>query len=313
MILFTRPLEPNQRERILSVAPQAGLVEEKDLLADDTLIQRIEICYPRLPDELWDKATSLRWLQSNWTGVEALLAVPAVLRHPAVITNVHVQPQSIAEHLWGMTLSLTRNLNASRRLQENGVWDNKTATSGLSTLADRWLCIAGFGAIGARCATVGRALGMRIIGISRNGRPHPLADEIVGPEKRIQAFSRARVIMMLLPDTRETRGFVGTRELDAMDGAFLLNAGRGSAIDTDALMAALKDGRVRAAGLDVTDPEPLPAGHPLWSMPNVFITPHYSGMHPGYDEEAFEVFFANLQRWVRGQPLQGIVDRTLGY
>ncbi len=88
-----------------------------------------------------------------------------------------------------------------------------------------------------------------------------------------------------------------------MRGALLLNAGRGTSIVTDELVPALQDGRVRGAGLDVTDPEPLPPGHPLWTMPNVIITPHYGGVHPGYDEEAFSVFCANLERWTRGQPL----------
>ena len=98
-----------------------------------------------------------------------------------------------------------------------------------------------------------------------------------------------------------------------MQGAFLLNAGRGSSVDTDALVEALKNGTVRGAGLDVTDPEPLPAGHPLWGMPNAVITPHYAGVHPGYAEEAFETFLANLDRWVRGEPLQNVVDKSLGY
>ncbi|HTP59689.1 MAG TPA: NAD(P)-dependent oxidoreductase, partial [Spirochaetia bacterium] len=123
----------------------------------------------------------------------------------------------------------------------------------------------------------------------------------------------SRVIMLLLPDTPDTRRFVGKEELDAMQGAFLLNAGRGSSIDTEALVGALRAGTVRGAGLDVTDPEPLPKGHPLWSMPNVVITPHYGGVHPGYEEEAFDVFLANLVRWVRGEPLENVVDKGAGY
>ena len=144
-------------------------------------------------------------------------------------------------------------------------------------------------------------------------RPIPRADEVVGPETRRDVFARSRVIMLILPETPDTTGFVGRAELDVMQGAFLLNAGRGSAIATDQLVEALQDGRVRGAGLDVTDPEPLPNGHPLWGMPNVIITPHYGGVHPGYDEEAFAVFCANLERWVRGQPLQNVVDKTAGY
>jgi phosphoglycerate dehydrogenase-like enzyme len=108
-------------------------------------------------------------------------------------------------------------------------------------------------------------------------------------------------------------GFVGRPELDAMEGVFLLNAGRGPSVVTVELVAALKDGRVRGAGLDVTDPEPLPDGHPLWSLPNVIITPHYGGVHPRYNEEAFEVFCRNLGRWVRGEPLEHVVDRAAGY
>jgi phosphoglycerate dehydrogenase-like enzyme len=135
----------------------------------------------------------------------------------------------------------------------------------------------------------------------------------VGPESRRDAFSRSRVIMIVLPDTPHTRGFVGREELAAMNGAFLLNAGRGSSVDTDALVEALRNGKVRGAGLDVTDPEPLPAGHPLWAMENVVITPHYAGAHPGYGEEALDVFLDNLGRWLRGEQLRNIVDRTAGY
>ncbi|HYW81888.1 MAG TPA: NAD(P)-dependent oxidoreductase [Spirochaetia bacterium] len=135
----------------------------------------------------------------------------------------------------------------------------------------------------------------------------------MGPEDRREAFARSRVIMLLLPDTRETRQFVGREELNAMQGAFLLNAGRGSSVDTAALVDALRAGNVRGAGLDVTDPEPLPKGHPLWSMENVVLTPHYGGVHPGYEEEAFVVFLANMGRWVRGEPLENVVDKDAGY
>ena len=98
-----------------------------------------------------------------------------------------------------------------------------------------------------------------------------------------------------------------------MKGAFILNGGRGSSIDLPALVDALAAGNVRGAGLDVTDPEPLPPGHPLWAMPNVVITPHYAGNHPGYDKEAFSVFLDNLGRWMQGKELRNIVDRSAGY
>lgn len=313
LILLTQALTGNQAARLRSVAPAARVVEEARLSSDPGLIARIEICYPRLPRELWTGAVNLQWLQTNMAGIDSLLRMSEVRGHPAVITNVHIHGNCVAEHLWGMTLMLTRNLHRAVLSQEKGIWNSAPLSEGLSSLAGKTLCIAGLGVIGERCAVIGRALGMRVIGIRRHARPSPVADEVVGPEERRDACARSRIVMLLLPDTRDTRVFIGKEELGAMHGAFLLNAGRGSSVDTAALVDALHAGNVRGAGLDVTDPEPLPKGHPLWSMPNVVITPHYGGVHPGYDEEAFDVFLANLGRWVRGEPLEHVVDRDAEY
>jgi phosphoglycerate dehydrogenase-like enzyme len=312
-ILLTQALTDDQATRLKSVAPAARIVEKARLAEDPSLLARIEICYPRLPRELWTGATNLQWLQSDIAGVDSLLKMAEIAAHPALITNVHIHGNCVAEHLWGMTLMLTRNLHRAVLAQEKGVWNNAPLTEGLSSLAGRTLCIAGLGAIGEQCAAIGRTLGMRVVGIKRHPGASPVADEVVGPEKRREAFARSRIIMLLLPDTWDTRLFVGKKELDAMQGAFLLNAGRGTSVDTAALVDALRAGNVRGAGLDVTDPEPLPQSHPLWSMPNVVITPHYGGVHPGYEEEAFDVFLANLGRWLRGEPLDNVVDRDAGY
>jgi phosphoglycerate dehydrogenase-like enzyme len=313
VILITAKLGEEQEARIRAAAPGARIVREPDIDAEPDLVRRIEICYPRLPSALWKNAVKLAWLQSSFAGMDSLLALPAAREHPALFTNVHIHAHCIAEHLWGMALMLTRNLHKSLRAQESGTWETALVSEGVETLAGRTLCIAGLGVIGAHCAALGRAFGMRVIGISRSGRQANAVDEMAGPDKRRDVFARSQVIMLILPDTPETKGFVGKAELDVMKGVCLLNAGRGGSIVTNQLVKALQDGRVRAAGLDVTDPEPLPSGHPLWNMPNVIITPHYGGVHPGYDEEALSVFCSNLERWVRGQPLQNVVDKTAGY
>jgi D-2-hydroxyacid dehydrogenase (NADP+) len=313
MILITAKLGEGHEARIRAAAPGARIVSEQEIAADPGLVGQVEICYPRLPSELWKTAGRLRWLQATSAGVDNLLALPEAREHPALITNVHIRAHCISEHLWGMALMLTRNLHKSLRAQDEGTWQTAQVSDGVATLAGRTLCIAGLGVIGTHCAALGRVFGMHVIGISRHAHPNSSVDEVVGPDKRREAFERSRVIMLILPDTSETKGFVGKPELDAMKGAFLLNAGRGGSIVTDELVTALQDGRVRGAGLDVTDPEPLPTGHPLWSLPNVIITPHYGGVHPGYDEEAFTVFCSNLERWVRRQPLQHAVDKTAGY
>jgi phosphoglycerate dehydrogenase-like enzyme len=118
----------------------------------------------------------------------------------------------------------------------------------------------------------------------------------------------------ILPLTSSTRGWIGQRELETLPrGAFVVNVGRGGTVDTEALVQALRSGHLAGAGLDVTEPEPLPPEHPLWTLPNVIITPHYSGAQPGYYQELGELFLANLQRYVRGEPLVNVVDKAAGY
>ena len=313
VILVTAALTEEQSARLRAAARGARIVAETDLSSDPGLAAQVEICYPSMPAALWQSAGRLKWLQSDMAGVETVLRAAGSAGHAAVITNVHIHGVTIAEHLWGMALMLTRNFGRAVRLQAAGVWNRDAVTEGLSSLEGRTLCVVGLGAIGERCAAIGRAFGMRVIGIRRRPAPSPWADEVVGPASRKDAFSRSRVIMIALPDTPGTRGFIGREELASMSGAYLLNAGRGSSVDTDALVEALRSGTVRGAGLDVTDPEPLPGGHPLWAMENVVITPHYAGAHPGYAEEAFDVFLDNLGRWMRGEPLRNVVDRAAGY
>jgi D-2-hydroxyacid dehydrogenase (NADP+) len=313
VILVTTPLDSQHEARLRAAAPGARIVREEDLSADPDLVRRVEVCYPRLPSRLWASAERLRWLQSSYAGMDSLLALPEARGHPAVFTNVHIHVHCVAEHLWGLALMLVRNLHGSLRAQARRTWDTTGVSGDVGTLAGGLLCVAGLGAIGTQCAAMGRLLGMRVVGISRRAGPSPSAHEVVGPEKRREVFAEARLIMLVLPGTEETRGFVGKAELDAMKGPWIVNGGRGTAIATDELVRALQDGRVRGAGLDVTEPEPLPDGHPLWGLANALITPHYAGVHPGYEEEAFRVFCENLRRWVRGEPLQHVVDKAAGY
>jgi D-2-hydroxyacid dehydrogenase (NADP+) len=181
-------------------------------------------------------------------------------------------------------------------------------------LTGKTLCVVGLGTIGHRCAELGAALGMRVIGVRRSPRPTPPAEAVYAAKDLCQALGRADVVIIVLPGTAETAGLIGRAELAALpQGALLLNAGRGKTVDTDALVAALASGHLAGAGLDVVDPEPLPPEHPLWTMPNVLITPHTSGLHRTYTPEATAAFLDNLRRFLAGQELVGVVDKTLGY
>ncbi len=313
VILLGRPLPPNMLAELLTLVPGARIVTEADLAAEPALIERVEVCYAHLPSKLWPRAATLRWFQSPWAGMEGLLAIPEARRHPAMFTNARIHAAPIGEHLWGMLLSLVRNLPRARELQRRRRWDRGAFEPGPALLEGRTLCVAGLGEIGARCARIGRAFGMRVIGIRRGALPHPDADEVVGPADRGRAFAAADVVMAVLPATGATRAFIGRAEFALMRGTLFLNAGRGSTVDTDALVAALRDGTVRAAGLDVTDPEPLPRRHPLWRMPNVLITPHYAGSSAENEERAARVFLDNLRRFAAGEPLVNLVDKAAGY
>ncbi len=317
VIFLGQPLSGEERSAVLALAPDARLVEAADCSADTALAEAIEICWHLLPTGLWPRARSLRWLQASRAGVEWLSSTPGAAAHPVVVTNVHIHAGAVSQHLWAMCLALTRNLHAAIMQKERQVLDRSALVKGLATLEGRTACIVGLGTIGTRCARIAKALGMHVIGIRRRPQAGGLepgtADEIAGPEGLLPALERARVVMVVVPGTPATRGMIGRREMAALQGAYLLNAGRGWCLDTDALVEALRDGRVRGAGLDVTDPEPLPAGHPLWTMPQVILTPHYAGDHPGYAREAFAVFLDNLGRYLRGEPLRNVVDKAAGY
>jgi phosphoglycerate dehydrogenase-like enzyme len=313
VILLGRDFPPALRAELDTIVPGAQVISRADLDADPSLLGRVEVCYSHLPSRRWSEAVSLRWFQSSWAGMEGLLALSEARHHPAVFTNARIHAAPISEHLWGMLLSLVRNLPLARDLQRRRRWDRETCQAGRTILQGKTLCVAGLGEIGSRCARIGRAFGMRVVGIRRDPSPHPDTDEVVGPADRHRAFAAADAVMVILPATAATRAFVGRGEFAAMRGVVFLNAGRGSTVDTDALVAALRGGAVRAAGLDVTDPEPLPRRHPLWRMPNVLITPHCAGSHAEYAERAARVFLDNLRRYVRGEPLESVVDKEAGY
>ncbi|HYW84823.1 MAG TPA: hypothetical protein VFB30_16285, partial [Spirochaetia bacterium] len=147
LILLTQTLTDDQMARLTSVVPGARIVRESQVSADPGLLARVEICYPRLPRELWAGAVSLQWLQASFAGVDSLLKMPETRAHPAVITNVHIHANCVAEHLWGMTLMLTRNLKRAVLAQEQGVWNEAPLSESLSSLAGRTLCGAGLGVI----------------------------------------------------------------------------------------------------------------------------------------------------------------------
>ncbi len=303
---------PHFIQKVRSIAPHACIVTSKDLKTDPSLIEHVEIVLGGLERNLFPQAHRLKWLQNTGAGMD-WAEYPEITSHPVILTNVHIHAVPISEHLFGMLLMLTRALHTAYHQQQEKVWKESTL-SHIDVISDKTLCVVGLGVIGRRCAMLGKAHGMRVIGVRRHPHSTPDVTRIYGPDKIREALSQADVVMTILPNTLNTRKLIGRAEFAAMQKkVFFLNGGRGKTVDTDALVEALRNGTVKGAGLDVVDPEPLPPSHPLWEMPNVIITPHYSGFFPRYGESVTRIFLDNLHRYITGEPLRFVVNKNEGY
>jgi phosphoglycerate dehydrogenase-like enzyme len=178
----------------------------------------------------------------------------------------------------------------------------------------RTLGILGLGAIGEALAVRAAALGMRVIGTQRAPKPHPAVECVEPPERTDLVLAESDVVVLLLPLTAETRGLLSRERLARMKpGALLVNLARGGIVDEDALVEALREGRLAGAAFDVFATEPLPAESPLWDAPNLWITPHMAGGFPEILDETTRLFAENVARLERGEPVRNAIDRERGY
>jgi D-2-hydroxyacid dehydrogenase (NADP+) len=312
-ILLSARHDEGLAERIHQFAPAARILSREDLDHDPDAIAEVEVVYGGLKAEFFPRAGRLRWLQSTGAGA-GWAQRPEVRDHPVVVTNAHIHADQIAEHLFGLLLMLNHRLHETYLLQRDQQWQAPPTARTITTLPGRRLCVLGLGVIGRRCAMLGAAHGMEVVGLRRHPRPDEHCRAVYGVDRLEEALTGAEVVMNLLPGASATAKLIGRGQLELLaDGAVFLNAGRGSTVDTDALVEALRSGKLAGAGLDVVDPEPLPPGHPLWTTPNVLITPHYAGLVADYHARAERVFLANLRRYLAGRPLQGVVDKEAGY
>jgi glyoxylate/hydroxypyruvate reductase A len=262
----------------------------------------------KFPPDLYAKAGRLRWLQGMGAGVDWAL-VPS-LPPPVVITRAPgVFGPWMAEYVIGWCLWITQRMEAYRKAHAHREWVQHLAPE---RLGGKTLAIVGLGDIGRMVARTARALGMRIIGVTRSGRPVAGVDRVHPRRELRRALGAADFVVLVVPLNEATRGMIGAGELATMrPTAWLLNIGRGAVIDETALVHALEHRTIAGAILDVFTTEPLPADHPLWSLDNAVITPHISG--PNVPGDIAPVFNENLARYLAGRPLRHIVDRRRGY
>jgi phosphoglycerate dehydrogenase-like enzyme len=267
-------------------------------------------------------STRLRWVQSPAVGVGSLM-FPEMLASPIVITSARgIRARAIAEHVLGVTLALARRLPVAIRAQAAHRWAQEEiegASAEVLTLSGRRMGIVGLGAIGLELVKIAAPFGFRISAIRRRaGEPLPggplMIDEVWPPDRLHDLLAKSDVVVLAAPHTPETRRLIGRPELDRIRrGAFLVNIARGKLVDDDAVVEALRDGRLGGAALDVFSEEPLPPSSPYWDLPNVIVTPHTSGAMQDYWTPLVALFSDNLRRFAEGRPLLNVVDKAAGY
>jgi phosphoglycerate dehydrogenase-like enzyme len=261
--------------------------------------------------EHWSEFTRLRWIHAGTAGVERVL-FPELAASDVILTNSrYIFDQALAEYTIGLICALSKDLYTTFRHQTEHRWVQRET----ETLAGKTVVMVGVGPIARSIARMAKAMGMPVRGIGRSARSGD-ADfgDVDGPSALRAAFAAADYVVMVLPSTPQTVRMVDSGAIGALKPtARLVNVGRGSTLDQDALCTALRDGRIAGAALDVMSPEPLPADSPLWDVPNLIISPHMSGDHTGSQREIAVLFERNLERFQRGEPLLNVVDKRLGY
>jgi phosphoglycerate dehydrogenase-like enzyme len=278
-------------------------------------IQALLLGRGRLPvDELLDHAPKLRWIQTAGAGVDRLLT-PRLRDSGIVLTNSSgVHAVAIAEHVLGLMLAFARQLPLLLQSQAASRWAQRPLR-GTFELQGQTLAVLGLGAIGAALAQKASAFGLRVLAVRRRpGPPPPGVERVVGFDGLDAVLREADHVAICLPLTDATRGLFDAPRLARLKpGAHLYNIGRGAIVDSHALLRALEGGRLAGAGLDVTDPEPLPTASRLWRHPRVIITSHTSGSAPHNAARVVDILIDNLGRAQRGEPLRNVVDLDAGY
>jgi len=261
-------------------------------------------------------ATRLVWVQASSAGVERCFAAEAIASGDVMLTNMQkMSSPAIGEHAIAMMLSLTRGLVHHTRIMPEGQWHRRVGDAiGMMSLDGKTLLVVGLGGIGTAAAKRASALGMRVLATRNSSRSGPDFVDYVGLSGELHELAaQADVVINALPLTPATEGIFDDAFFDAAKpGMFFINVARGRSVVTDDLVAALRDGRVAGAGLDVTDPEPLPSDHPLWQIPNVVITPHIAWYgSDGERQRALER--ENIRRFIAGDALLNVVDPAQRY
>ncbi|MBK5290528.1 MAG: D-2-hydroxyacid dehydrogenase [Acidobacteriia bacterium] len=258
-------------------------------------------------------APNLRWVHSLSAGVENTL-FPELVASAIPLTNARgVFSRSLGEFVITAALYFDKNIAQMKRQQQEGRW----ASMEVEELHGKTMGIVSYGTIGRCCAHLAKAFGMRVLATRRQPElsgSDPLLDAVFAPAQLGEMMAQSDFVVVCSPLTAGTRGMIGATELARMKPeAVFMNVGRGPVVVESALIEVLREGRIRGAALDVFDHEPLPSGHPFYSLENVLLSPHSADHTPGWSDSSMEFFVENFERYTRGEPLENLVDKKEGY
>ena len=271
----------------------------------------IEIIYGSISEADFPKAGSLRWVHQPHAGVEGFM-YPAFKASDVVLTNCRrLYGRQISEHAFALLLSLTRSIPAQLEFMKRKHWERVPCIE----LAGMTMGILGLGGIGRAVAARAKAFEFNVIAVDPESMEKPDTVTQLGKLDWLpEMMAQSNVVMVCCPSTPETHKLLSHEQFNLLpDGSYLVNVSRGRIVDEDALIAALRSGKLAAAGLDVTYVEPCPPDSPLWSEPNVILTGHSAGASQHIRARAMQLFVENLHRYVKGEPLENVVDKQKGY
>jgi phosphoglycerate dehydrogenase-like enzyme len=302
---------PARLMELKRVAPEVEFIPTKDEEEAARAVADADAVVGFHTADIVKAGKNLRWIHTNLAGVDKVLS-PGLIAANVVLTNAQkLHGPNVADQAFALLLALTRNL----RPGEPAIGETASAAKLRQELRGQTMLVVGQGGIGTEISRRAHAFGMRVLAIDPKEMERPtFVFRLDKPSQLLELLPQADVVVLACPLTAETRGLMGEAQLRAMkSSAYLINIARGGILQTPALVEALQWKQLAGAGLDVTDPEPLPAGHPLRKMANVVISPHVGAQSPGARERQWLLVRENVRRFAAGEPLLCVVDKQKGY
>ncbi|AVK86163.1 D-2-hydroxyacid dehydrogenase [Lysinibacillus sp. B2A1] len=312
-IYFTFEPRPDLREPLVAEFPQVDFIFETGLSIEELQRADVLVTYGEdLNKENMNYATNLKWIFVASAGVEKMPA-QAIMERNILVSNVRgIHKTPMAESMLAHILAIKRALPWMYEQQKKSEWSKKAKQS---ELRDSTALILGPGAIGSEVGRLLQAFGVTTIGCNRSGKEAAYMDNIVCFDQLIEALPKADIVISVLPKTDETTHLLKQEHFKAMkSNAIFMNFGRGNLVEEDTLIHAIQSGEIGYAVLDVFEQEPLAVDHPLWSLPNVIVSPHISSHSSRYVERSLHIFKPSLEKWLRGEKeLENVMDLSRGY